>query len=106
MKKKEKKKTLLSKIKHLYSNISYKRRYDNLIKKYNLLVEECERREKKYNKDYTTIQLNQANKDKAMYKKQRDQLRIDYINLQKTITSKESWYGTKKNVWQKSCWEW
>lgn len=90
MKKKEKKKTLLSKIKHLYSNISYKRRYDNLIKKYNLLVEECERREKKYSKDYTTIQLNQANKDKAMYKKQRDQLRIDCINLQKLLSSKES----------------
>lgn len=90
MKKKEKKKTLLSKIKHLYSNVNYKKRYDNLIKKYNLLVEKYERREKEYNEEYTTIQLNQANKDKAMYKKQRDELRLDCIKLQKLISSKES----------------
>lgn len=90
MKKKEKKKTLLSKIKHICSNVNYKRRYDNLIKKYNNICEEYQRREKELGERYISIQLKQANKDKATYKRQRDQLRVDCINLQKLLSSKES----------------
>ena len=41
-------------------------------------------------KEYINMQLKQAQQEAIMYKRQRDTLRQDYINLQNSITDKEN----------------
>ena len=83
-------KQIITQIKHICSNANYKIRYNNLVKKYEELEEEKNELEKKLSKEYVNIQLNQAVQEAIMYKRQRDQLREDYIKLQNSTTSKEN----------------
>lgn len=83
-------KQIIAQIKHICSNANYKIRYNNLVKKYEELEEDKKELEKKLSKEYVNIQLNQAIQEAIMYKRQRDNLRQDYKNLQESITSKEN----------------
>jgi hypothetical protein len=83
-------KEIISKIKHICSNANYKIRYNNLVKKYENLENEYAKLEKKLSAEYLNSQLNQARKEASMYKKQRDLVRQDYIDLQNSITNKEN----------------
>lgn len=82
-------KEIISRIKHICSNVNYKIRYNNLSKKYVELEQDYEELEKKLSKEYINSQLNQAKKEAVMYKRQRDTLRQDYIDLQNSIKNKE-----------------
>lgn len=81
-------KKIITNIKHICSNANYKIRYNNLAKKYELLEEEIAEIKKKLSKEYMNVQLIEAQKQAVMYKRQRDQLRKDYIDLQNSTTSK------------------
>ena len=83
-------KQIITQIKHICSNANYKIRFNNLMKKYDELEKEYEGLQKKLSKEYINSQLNQATREAIMYKRQRDQLREDYINLQNSIKNKES----------------
>ena len=83
-------KQIITQIKHICSNANYKIRYNNLSKKYDELEKEHENLKKKLSKEYINSQLNQATREAIMYKRQRDQLRKDYIDLQNSTTNKES----------------
>lgn len=83
-------KQIITQIKHICSNVNYKVRYKNLLKKYEMLEEEHMQLEKKLSKEYINTCLRQAQQEAEMYKRQRDQLRKDYIDLQKSITNKEN----------------
>ena len=83
-------KQIIAQIKHICSNANYKIRYKNLKKKYEELEEEKQRLERMLSKEYINMQLKQAQQEAVMYKRQRDQLREDYINLQNSTTSKEN----------------
>lgn len=83
-------KKIISKIKHICSNANYKIRYNNLVKKYNSLQEEYDKLELKLSAEYLNSQLNQARKEASMYKKQRDLVRQDYIDLRNSIKNKEN----------------
>ena len=92
-------KKLISQIKHLCSNVNYKVRYNNLCKRYEELEQEYRDLEKKINEEYINTQLAQATKEAIMYKRQRDQVRKDYIDLQNAIIeNRGDLYGTEKNV--------
>ena len=79
----------ISNLKHIFSNANYKIRYNNLAKKYETLEKEYAKLEKKLSKEYINTQLRDTTKQAIMYKRQRDQLREDYLELQKSIASKE-----------------
>lgn len=83
------KQTML-KIKHICSNANYKIRYTNLLKKYKELEEQYGALEQKLSKEFVNMQLNQAQQEATMYKRQRDQLREDYKVLQDSIANKEN----------------
>ena len=83
-------KQIITQIKHICSNANYKIRYNNLVKKYDELEKEHEYLKKKLSKDYISMQLKQAQQEAIMYKRQRDQVRQDYVDLQKSITIKEN----------------
>lgn len=83
-------KQIITQIKHICSNANYKIRYNNLVKKYEELEEENQRLERMLSKEYINMQLKQAQQEAVMYKRQRDQLREDYIKLQNSTTSKEN----------------
>lgn len=83
-------KQIITQIKHICSNANYKIRYNNLSKKYDELEKEHENLKKKLSKEYINSQLNQATREAIMYKRQRDQVRRDYTELQKSITIKEN----------------
>ena len=79
----------ISDLKHIFSNANYKIRYNNLAKKYETLEKNYAKLEKKLSKEYINTQLRDTTKQAIMYKRQRDQLREDYLELQKSIASKE-----------------
>ena len=81
---------IITQIKHICSNANYKIRYKNLKKKYEELEEENEKLTTMLSKEFVNMQLNQAKQEAIMYKRQRDQLRKDYIDLQNSTTNKES----------------
>ena len=81
-------KEIITQIKHICSNANYKIRYNNLLKKYEQLEEDYEQLEKKLSKEYINAQLKDAQKQARIYKRQRDQVRQDYVDLQKSIVSK------------------
>ena len=83
-------KQIITQIKHICSNANYKIRYKNLKKKYEELEEENEKLTTMLSKEFVNMQLNQARQEAIMYKRQRDQLRKDYIDLQNSTTNKES----------------
>jgi hypothetical protein len=83
-------KKIIAQVKHICSNANYKIRYNNLVKKYDELEKEYEKLEKKLSAEYINTQLKEAQKQAIMYKKQRDQVRQDYISLENFIKSKES----------------
>lgn len=83
-------KQIITQIKHICSNANYKIRYKNLKKKYEELEEENEKLTTMLSKEYINMQLKQAQQEAVMYKRQRDQLREDYIKLQNSTTSKEN----------------
>lgn len=95
---KTKLKKLIEDIKHIFSNANYKIRYNNLEKRYDELLNEYNKLEKKLSSDYVNVQLRQAQKEAIMYKKQRDTVRKDFVELQNSINNREVWHGTKKNV--------
>lgn len=82
-------KLIISKIKHICSNVNYKRRYNNLIKRYEELEKKYEELEKKISTEYVNTQLKEAKRQAIMYKRQRDQVRLDYKELESSITIKE-----------------
>ena len=83
-------KNLIMQIKHIFSNANFKIRYNNLLKKYNELAEENANLTKKLSKEYINCQLLDAQKQAKKYKTQRDQVREDYIELQKSIKNREN----------------
>lgn len=87
---KQKIKQILADFKHICSNANYKIRYKNLKKKNDELEEEIERLERLLSKEYVNVQLKQAQQEATMYKRQRDAVRKDYAELQKSIANKES----------------
>lgn len=82
-------KKILAQVKHICSNANYKIRYNNLVKKYDELEKQYEELEKKLSAEYMNLRLKEAQKQAIMYKRQRDQLRLDYKELQSSITVKE-----------------
>lgn len=83
-------KQAILKIKKICSNVNYKIRYNNLTKKFEELQETCIELEHKLSAEYMNTQLKEAQKEALMYKRQRDQLRKDYIELQNSIANKEN----------------
>lgn len=82
-------KKVILEIKHIFSNANFKIRYNNLLKKYEVLVKENEELERKLSKEYINCQLNDALNQARKYKQQRDKVREDYIALQNSIANKE-----------------
>lgn len=83
-------KQIITQIKHICSNANYKIRYNNLAKKFQELQDTCIELEHKLSAEYMNMQLKEARKEAIMYKRQRDQLRKDYIDLQNSIANKEN----------------
>lgn len=82
-------KKMIAQVKHICSNANYKIRYNNLVKKYDELEKQYEELEKKLSAEYMNTQLKEAKKQAIMYKRQRDQIRLDYKDLQSSIAIKE-----------------
>lgn len=85
-----KKKTndMIIQIRHICSNVRYKTRHTNLLKKYNELEKQYDNLKNEFDKDYLNLKWKDALAQAKKYKEQRDLARKEYASLRETIDKK------------------